>query len=65
MNNKHVEGALDQAKGRVKEEIGHATGNNKLAGEGVADRVVGKIKDAVGDIKDKVKEKTDQLLSKH
>lgn len=62
MNEKHVKGGVNEVKGRVKEEIGHATGNDSLAGEGILDRVKGKVQTAVGDLKDTVKEGIDKVL---
>ncbi len=34
--------------GKVKEGLGRATGNDRLADEGVADQVVGAVRDAAG-----------------
>ena len=56
MNKERIEGSLDQAKGKVKEVAGKATGDAKLEGEGKADQVKGKVKNAVGGMKDAVKE---------
>ena len=63
MNNHHVKGAVDQAKGRVKEEVGHLTGNEKQESEGVFDRVKGRIEEGLGDVKDAVKKGIDSLLN--
>lgn len=62
MNKNHVKGSWNEVKGRVKEEVGHATGDDKLAGEGVVDRVKGKIENALGDVKDAVKRGVDKML---
>lgn len=62
MNNEHVKGGINDVKGKVKEEIGHATGNNKLEGEGVIDRVKGKVQKTVGNVKDTVKRGVDTAL---
>jgi uncharacterized protein YjbJ (UPF0337 family) len=51
-----VEGALHQAKGTVKEKIGHATKNPDLEDEGTAEKVGGKVQKKVGDV-EKVLEK--------
>ena len=56
MNKERIEGSLDQAKGKVKEVAGKATGDAKLEGEGKADQVKGQVKNAVGGMKDTVKE---------
>ena len=42
----------DQIKGRAKESIGRATGNRDLENEGTADRVGGKLKEGVDQVKD-------------
>lgn len=63
MNNEHVKGTINQAKGRAKEEVGHLTGNNSMAGEGVIDRVKGKIQQVGGDLKDAIKKGVDSVLS--
>lgn len=62
MNNEHVKSKVNEVKGRIKEEVGHAVGDNKLAGEGVIDRVKGKIQEGFGDVKDAVKSTVDKVL---
>ena len=47
---------LDDAKGRVKEAAGDLTGDKDLEREGKVDQVVGDIKDAVGNVADKIKD---------
>jgi uncharacterized protein YjbJ (UPF0337 family) len=47
-------GETDEAKGRIKEAAGDLTGNDDLKNEGKADKVGGKIKDAVATVKDKI-----------
>jgi len=64
MNKSHVSGTVKEVKGKVKEEIGHVTGKEKLASEGVVDQVIGKIQQAFGDIKDRVKDAVDKVLEK-
>lgn len=59
MNKDRVEGSLEQAKGKVKEVAGKATGDSKLQSEGKAQQVAGKVQNAVGGIKDTVKEALD------
>ena len=56
MNKDRVEGSLEQAKGKVKEVAGKVTGDSKLQSEGKAQQVAGKVQNAVGGIKDSVKE---------
>lgn len=56
MDKNRMEGALDQAKGAVKETLGKVTGDSKLQAEGAADKVAGKAKSAVGETKDTVRD---------
>lgn len=60
MNKERIEGSFDQAKGKVKEGIGKATGDAKLEGEGKADQVAGKVKNTIGGAKDAIKEAVDE-----
>ena len=60
MNKDRIEGSAEQAKGKIKETIGKATGDAKLQGEGKADQVAGKAKNAIGGIKDAAKEAVDE-----
>jgi uncharacterized protein YjbJ (UPF0337 family) len=63
MNSQHVKGGINQVKGRMKEEFGHATGNAKLEGEGVLDRMKGKVQESVGNVKDAAKKVIDAALN--
>jgi uncharacterized protein YjbJ (UPF0337 family) len=56
MDKDRVEGSLHQAKGKVKEVAGKVTGDAKLEGEGKAEKTAGKVQNAVGGIKDTVKD---------
>ena len=49
-------GKSDELKGRVKEAAGALTGDKKLKREGRADQAVGKIKQKVEKVIDKVKD---------
>ena len=49
-------GKSDELKGRVKEAAGALTGDKKLKPEGKADQAVGKIKQNVEKVIDKVKD---------
>ena len=51
-----MKAAFEQAKGKVKEVAGKVTGDSKLETEGKAQQVAGKVQNAVGGIKDAVKE---------
>ena len=57
MDKDRVEGAAEQAKGKVKEVAGKVTGDSKLEGEGKANQVSGKIKNTIGGIKDTLRGK--------
>ena len=49
-------GKSDELKGRVKEAAGALTGDEKLKREGKVDQAVGKIKQTVEKVVDKVKD---------
>jgi uncharacterized protein YjbJ (UPF0337 family) len=51
-----VEGAAKNLKGKVKEGVGKVTGDAKLKSEGKADQVEGKVQNAVGGLKDTVRD---------
>lgn len=59
MNKDRIEGSLEQGKGKVKEVAGKVTGDAKLESEGKADQVKGKVQNAVGGMKDLIKEAID------
>lgn len=47
-------GDTDEAKGRIKEAAGDLTDDKDLKNEGKMDKLAGKAKDAVDDVKDKL-----------
>ncbi len=51
-----VGGAMDKAKGALKEGAGKVTGDEKLQAEGKADKASGAAKSAVGGAKDAVRD---------
>ena len=55
MNKDRIAGAAKEAKGSVKETVGKAVGDSKLEAEGKADKVEGKIQNAIGGLKDALK----------
>jgi uncharacterized protein YjbJ (UPF0337 family) len=55
MNKDRIQGSVEQAKGKMKEVAGKATGDSKLETEGNAQQVAGKVQNAVGGFKDAVK----------
>lgn len=58
MDKDRIEGSLKQAGGAIKEGAGKVLGDQKLKTEGAAERVSGKIQNAVGGVKDSVREST-------
>lgn len=60
MDKNRVEGALDQAKGAIKEGVGKLTGDAKLQAEGKADKVAGKTESTVGGVKDTARDALDK-----
>ncbi len=56
MNKDRIEGSIEQAKGKAKEVAGKVTGDAKLESEGKAQKAGGKIQNAVGGMKDAIKE---------
>jgi uncharacterized protein YjbJ (UPF0337 family) len=56
MDKDRVAGAAKQIKGEVKQVVGKAIGDTKLESEGKADKIEGKVQNAVGGLKDTVKD---------
>jgi uncharacterized protein YjbJ (UPF0337 family) len=56
MDKDRVVGSAKQIKGKVKQVVGKATGDAKLESEGKADKIEGKVQNAIGGIKDTVKD---------
>jgi uncharacterized protein YjbJ (UPF0337 family) len=56
MDKDRIAGAARGIKGSVKEAIGKVTGDAKLQSDGKAERTAGKIQNAVGGMKDTVRE---------
>jgi uncharacterized protein YjbJ (UPF0337 family) len=46
-----LKGGLHEAKGKIKEETGKATGNRDLEHRGAAEKTAGKVEKKVGDVK--------------
>ena len=51
-----IEGAARNMGGKVKEATGDVTGDEKLKAEGKADQVEGKVQNAVGGMKDTLRD---------
>jgi uncharacterized protein YjbJ (UPF0337 family) len=58
MDKDRIEGSANQAKGAVKEAVGKATGDAKLKAEGASDKTAGKVQNAIGGVKDTVRDAT-------
>jgi len=56
MDKDRVKGSMKQAAGSVKETTGKMLGDEKLEAEGSAEKTEGKIQNAVGGIKDTIRE---------
>jgi uncharacterized protein YjbJ (UPF0337 family) len=56
MDKEHVKGAVDKAKGAVKETVGKMTDDKQMQAEGKFDKAKGAAHSAVGDIKDAVRQ---------
>jgi uncharacterized protein YjbJ (UPF0337 family) len=60
MDKNRVSGAMDKAKGAVKEEAGKIIGNPKLQAKGAADKAKGEMKQAAGKVADAARETVDR-----
>ena len=56
MDKDRIEGSANQAKGVLKQAAGKITGDAKLQAEGAADKTAGKVQNAVGGVKDAVRD---------
>jgi uncharacterized protein YjbJ (UPF0337 family) len=57
MDKDRIAGSAKQIKGAAKQVVGKAVGDAKLESEGVADKIEGKVQNAVGSLKDTLKGK--------
>jgi uncharacterized protein YjbJ (UPF0337 family) len=55
MNKDRIAGAAKQTQGSVKETIGKAVGDTKLQSDGKAEKVAGKVQNAIGGLRDALK----------
>lgn len=55
-----IKGMANEATGKVKEVVGKAVGNDRLQGEGIIQKNVGKAQEAIGKGKDAVKKVVDR-----
>jgi len=56
MDADRIKGAANQAKGAVKETAGKLVGDSKLQADGAADKMKGKVQNAVGGAKDAIRD---------
>ena len=61
MDKDEIKGKAEQLKGAAKEKIGRAIDDPDLEAEGTVDRAAGKIREGVGEVKDKAKRAIDEL----
>ena len=59
-----LENKFDEIKGSVKEGLGKLTGDKSVEGEGFAEQVVSKVKEAAEDAKDAVEGVIDSVKDK-
>jgi uncharacterized protein YjbJ (UPF0337 family) len=52
MNTEKVQGKFDQVAGKIKQSVGEAVGNQKLANAGAAEQIKGVAKETWGNAKD-------------
>lgn len=60
MDKDRVSGAVDQAKGAVKDTVGKLTGDTKMQAEGKADKAGGKVESTAGGVKDAARDALDK-----
>ena len=56
-----IRGSAEQAKGKVKQGIGKATGDERMHDEGVADEASGDVREGVGKVKRNVGEAIEEV----
>ena len=56
MDKDRVAGTAKQTKGSLKDLAGKMMGDSKMQAEGKADKAAGKVQNAVGGLKDKLRE---------
>jgi uncharacterized protein YjbJ (UPF0337 family) len=55
MNKDRIAGSAKEIKGSIKETVGKAVGDANLQSDGKADKVEGKVQNAIGGLKDALK----------
>jgi uncharacterized protein YjbJ (UPF0337 family) len=59
MNEDHIKGAADKAKGAIKDTVGKVTGDKQMQAEGKFDEAKGAAHQVAGDVKDAVRRSQD------
>jgi uncharacterized protein YjbJ (UPF0337 family) len=57
MDKDRIAGSAKEIKGAVKQAVGKAVGDAKLQSEGKADKIEGKVQNAIGGLKDTLRGK--------
>jgi uncharacterized protein YjbJ (UPF0337 family) len=57
MDKDRVVGSAKEIKGAIKQVVGKAVGDAKLESDGKSDKIEGKVQNAIGGLKDKLKGK--------
>ena len=65
MDKDRVIGSAKVIKGKVKEAVGKAIGDAKLETEGKAEKIEGKVQNAIGGVKDKLHGRQLWATAKH
>jgi uncharacterized protein YjbJ (UPF0337 family) len=60
-----VKGAIDDAAGRAKRQVGEWTGNTDAQVEGTVQQIKGKAEKALGSVKDAVRDAHDKAQHEH
>jgi uncharacterized protein YjbJ (UPF0337 family) len=58
MDKDRIKGVIKQVKGGIKEAAGRIFGDSKLEVEGKTDKATGKVQNAVGGVKDAMRDAT-------
>lgn len=61
---KRIDATKDQVVGKAKEVTGEVTDDKKLEAEGKSEGLLGKVKDVVEDVKDKIEEAFEDVKGK-
>jgi uncharacterized protein YjbJ (UPF0337 family) len=64
MDKKNIEGKVDKVTGKIKEVGGVATDDRDLEAEGKLDQIKGNVKEGLGNLRQGIKDKLDELDEK-